>query len=77
MLIFLIWSAAIEARQLPLVTPVIFARFVCYEAVCKYYKLTYTPNFMHRCRNLGGWNPDMTFCYVSGGKTDSIANKAA
>src|ERR1700744_5522049 len=36
----------------------------------EYYKLTYTLT-MHVGQTLSRLNPDMTFCYVSGGSTDS------
>jgi hypothetical protein len=36
----------------------------------EYYKMTYTLT-MHVAQTLSGLNPDMTFCYVSGGSTDS------
>lgn len=36
----------------------------------EYYRLTYTLT-MHVATILGGHNPDMTFCYISGASTDS------
>src|SRR5476651_1368038 len=36
----------------------------------EYYKMTYTLT-MHIAQTLSGLNPDMTFCYISGGSTDS------
>ncbi|GAB3931139.1 NAD-dependent epimerase/dehydratase family protein [Larkinella terrae] len=39
----------------------------------EYYKMTYTLT-MHVATTLSKLNPDMTFCYVSGGGTDSTEN---